>query len=541
MNIKKLVAGILLSIAACTLLGSAGIFLSLAQNSNDAQRVNDSGKIRGGVQRAVKLHLLDEPKDEVIANIDDLINLLLHGDDKQGIRVSSNKNFLEKIQQIQGCWEDSLKPLITGNVDDPKALMKYSEEIFRLANEATQMAEENSNREIWAVKIILYVFTGVMILFLAAIALVIRRKILVPIQLLENNMANVAQGDLSAEISHFSKDEFGMLAESIRETVHSLSSYISAIQAQLHELAKGNLNIEIEAGFRGDFVELEKSLCLIATDLSRIMEEIDRSADRVASNSDLLHDNVQSLSASSMETAQFMEELSQSTQDIRDKVNNTADNALQAGGKVQEVREEIDHCGVQMKELQKAMQEISQYSQEISKITKTIEDISFQTNILALNASVEAARAGAAGKGFAVVAEEVRNLANLSNEAVQNTAGLIEETVNAVKNGTKIADQTAGLLAGVIEASHEVTNTMNLITDAAVEQSKTIDELTDGIHQVADSVQSNSSITQQCASESEELSEEAKVLKKLVNGFTLREEERKCYHDQCEINPIPYQ
>ena len=99
-----------------------------------------------------------------------------------------------------------------------------------------------------------------------------------------------------------------------------------------------------------------------------------------------------------------------------------------------------------MNDMLAAMQDINHNTDEISEIIKTIEDIAFQTNILALNAAIEAARAGEAGKGFAVVADEVRNLASKSAEASQNTAALISKTMEAVENGSEIANQNPSTL-----------------------------------------------------------------------------------------------
>ena len=174
-----------------------------------------------------------------------------------------------------------------------------------------------------------------------------------------------------------------------------------------------------------------------------------------------------------------------------------------------------------MDELMKAMNVIDNKSKEISKVIKTIEDIAFQTNILALNAAVEAARAGSAGKGFAVVADEVRNLATKSQEASKSTGALIEETVKAVADGTRLSGETDQALREVVTSAQKVLDAVTLISTATEEETNSLAQVTTGIDQISSVVQTNSATAEQSAAASEELSGQANLLKEMVSRFTL--------------------
>ena len=184
----------------------------------------------------------------------------------------------------------------------------------------------------------------------------------------------------------------------------------------------------------------------------------------------------------------------------------------------------VEECNRQMHDMMAAMEEITRTSDEIGKIIKTIEDISFQTNILALNAAVEAARAGEAGKGFAVVAEEVRSLANKSSVASNDTAALIEGSLEAVARGKDLAGATAESLSKVVEEVRVAAATVDKIADAAEEQAGAVEQVTVGVDQISDVVQTNSATSEESAAASAELSHQAEILKDLVARFRLRAE-----------------
>ena len=166
-----------------------------------------------------------------------------------------------------------------------------------------------------------------------------------------------------------------------------------------------------------------------------------------------------------------------------------------------------------------AMEVIRYKSTKISEIIKTIEDIAFQTNILALNASVEAARAGAAGKGFAVVADEVRNLATKSQEAANNTNALISDTVKAVNQGAELAQRTADIMVEVIAQTQQTNDIIGEINTAAAAQAEAVTQVSLGISDISGVISQNSATAEETAASCQELASQSNLLKSQVDMF----------------------
>lgn len=351
----------------------------------------------------------------------------------------------------------------------------------------------------------------------------ILKRQLKPIEGIVHAATEIAQGNLAVELDLSTKYEIGKLANAFHTTVVTLREMISDIDYLLAQMAKGNfrVNSRAEAAYQGDFASLLTSLTNIRNNLSQTLGQINFAADEVSRGSNQVAGGAQALSQGATEQASAIEELSATIAEISEQISMNTGNANQAKEESLLSRERVAHSNGQMEEMIGAMGIISGQSDEISKIIKTIEDIAFQTNILALNAAVEAARAGEAGKGFAVVADEVRNLASKSAEAAQSTATLIEQTIVAVANGAKIADETAKAMVAVVEGTETVTALVEKIAAASNEQADSIGQINQGVEQISAVVQTNSATAQESAAASEELSGQAEMLKELVGGFTL--------------------
>ena len=285
----------------------------------------------------------------------------------------------------------------------------------------------------------------------------------------------------------------------------------------------------ISAAANGDFtrdisdlpddVAVTSGLKNLYYNMTKAFIDISGGAEKVNADGARVSQASQSLSQGVTAQASTVEQLASTVNEIRSAVVKNAENAREAHRNAEEASAAVTEGSDKMNELLKAMDDISKSTNEILQLNKVIEDIAFQTNILALNASVEAARAGDAGKGFAVVASEVKNLAVKSQEASQQTSTAIQSCVQSVHEGVARTQETAAVFTMIAQKSQLIGEGLNVISEECAQQTEAITQINIGVEQISGVIQSTSMTADECAQSAAELTGRSGDLREIVGRF----------------------
>ena len=350
------------------------------------------------------------------------------------------------------------------------------------------------------------------------------------LMVVEGAIGHLGNFDLSAdrELQAFygRKDEIGQIAQTTHHVCSYLRKTIEDIGRILGEMADGNIAVDVnrnETYYIGDFKVLADSLKTIRARLTDVMCHISSISNQVDAGTDQVSRGVQTLSEGTAEQSVSVEGLVANVTEITSQIKDSAVRCQDASQLVDKANDYAAEADIKMSELIAATKNIDQSSMKIGSIIKTIEDIAFQTNILALNASVEAAHAGEAGQGFSVVADEVRELAAKSGEAAQNTGMLISSSIQDVKTETESTDHVISAMKIINDCIQSIKMLMDDIAAASVRQTEMIASVEEGIKEISEVVQTNSAIADESASVSRQLSEQARTLNGLIGQFRIHE------------------
>lgn len=503
------------------------------------QTVNTAASMRAGIQGVARCFLsVDASEGEVrkdyleeaqtfINSIEEGLPVLESQLENQALAqelvgyITKLKPERDRVLALLKAGDDTEAMKVFQNSYEPIA-SKTRECLMTIGEVSLQNASDylnNAHRVRSMMITVLLVLSVAVIAISAFLWLVFTKSITEPVREVREAAKGLSEGNLGVKVQYDSRDELGEMAESMRQTVGTLKSYLSEIEESMQAIGSGKLNYRSKIKYKGDFVSIGTAIDQITEMLGKTLTQIGNSADQVAGGADQVAVGAQVLSQGAVEQAGSMEELAANINTISDSVKHNADDAVGASRMVEKVGTMVADSSTRMNEMVQAIQNISDNSKEVAGLVKEIEDIAFQTNILSLNASVEAARAGDAGRGFSVVANEIRQLAFKTADTSKTMADLAIQNTEKVEMGIVSVEKSSQALEKVIKGTELVTELVDRISDASVCQADSIIQIRQSIEQISEIVQGNSATSEESAAASEELSAQAQLLKKLVEEF----------------------
>ena len=409
---------------------------------------------------------------------------------------------------------------------------EYKNDIEIISRKTDEVIDQIQDRLDTKKNVLLAVQLVIEVLFLLSFLYVIRQiivtikfsreELLLPITKVSDQMVSISEGDFHAPFNMLQDDsEVGRMVCAILFMKDNLVKIIREITSVLTQMGDGNYEVSLDQNYVGEFGEIKESFNKISQKIRHTLQSLRDMSNQIKMGSMQLSEAAANLAEASTSQATTVSDLSTLTDSLYTDMDKNSVDAKECVEIASRAGEALMAGNVKMEELKGAIGDISKRSEEIKNIIHVIEDIASQTNLLSLNAAIEAARAGDAGRGFAVVAEQVKNLAEQSAKSAGETTKLIEATVDAVDKGIAIADETAANISEVMAGAQTATQKMGQISKLLQQNVEYMKQVDADLGEIQGVIDTNAATSEETAAISQEQTGQVEIMAQLMDKFII--------------------